>query len=122
MPERESHRVEIRLAGEGGQGLILAGLILAEAAVVYDGKFACQTQSYGPEARGGASGSEVVIDDQEIDYPKVIAAAVSLAMIQLACDKHVLALKRDGMLIVDSVHVQRVPTNRAVNRAGCAPA
>lgn len=115
MLDRENHRVEIRLAGEGGQGLILAGLILAEAAVVYDGKFACQTQSYGPEARGGASGSEVVIDDQEIDYPKVISADVLLAMSQEACDKYFLDLKRDGLLIVDSVHVQRVPTNRAVS-------
>jgi len=54
-------RTEIRLAGEGGQGMILAGIILAEAAAIYDGKQVTQTQSYGPEARGGASKSEVVI-------------------------------------------------------------
>lgn len=109
-----STRFEVRLAGEGGQGLILAGLILAEAAVIYDHKNACQTQSYGPEARGGASKSEVVIDTEEIDYPKVIAADVLLAMSQEACDKYYHDLKRDGLLIVDSVHVQRVPTSRAV--------
>jgi len=109
-----STRYEVRLAGEGGQGLILAGLILAEAAVIYDHKNACQTQSYGPEARGGASKSEVVIDTEEIDYPKVIAADVLLAMSQEACDKYYHDLKRDGLLIVDSVHVQRVPTTRAV--------
>ncbi len=108
-----SERIEIRLAGEGGQGLILAGLILAEAAVMYDHKYACQTQSYGPEARGGASKSEVVIDNEEIDYPKVIAADVLLAMSQQACDKYFHDLKRDGLLIVDSVNVQRVPTSRA---------
>ena len=108
-----SERIEIRLAGEGGQGLILAGLILAEAAVMYDHKYACQTQSYGPEARGGASKSEVVIDNEEIDYPKVIAADILLAMSQQACDKYFHDLKRDGMLIVDSVNVQRVPTSRA---------
>lgn len=107
-------RYEIRLAGEGGQGLILAGLILAEAAVMYDGKNACQTQSYGPEARGGASKSEVVISDEEIDYPKVIAADVLLAMSQEACDKYYHDLKKDGLLIVDSVHVQRVPTSKAI--------
>jgi 2-oxoglutarate ferredoxin oxidoreductase subunit gamma len=108
-----SERIEIRLAGEGGQGLILAGLILAEAAVIYDHKYACQTQSYGPEARGGASKSEVVIDSEEIDYPKVIAADILLAMSQEGCDKYYHDLKRDGMLIVDSVNVQRVPTSRA---------
>jgi len=104
-----SDRVEVRLAGSGGQGMILAGLILAEAAVIHDGKVACQTQSYGPEARGGASKSEVVIDTVPIDYPKVIEADVLLAMSQEACDKYHRDLKRDGLLIVDSVHVKRVP-------------
>jgi len=101
-------RYELRLAGEGGQGLILAGLILAEAAVVYDGKHATQTQSYGPEARGGASKSEVVIDTGEIDYPKVTEADALLAMSQEACDRYVLGLRKGGILIVDSVHVKRV--------------
>lgn len=103
-----SERYELRLAGEGGQGLILAGLILAEAAVVYDAKFATQTQSYGPEARGGASKSEVVISTQGIDYPKVIEADALLAMSQEACDKYVPGLKKGGLLIVDSARVQRV--------------
>ena len=106
-------RFEVRLAGTGGQGLILAGLILAEAAVVYDQKNACQTQSYGPEARGGASKSEVVIDEVEIDFPKVIAPDVLLAMSQEACDKYHHDLKRNGLLIVDTVHVARVPIANA---------
>lgn len=101
-------RYELRLAGEGGQGLILAGLILAEAAVVYAGKQASQTQSYGPEARGGASKSEVIIDSGEIDYPKVTEADALLAMSQEACDKYAPGLKKGGLLIVDSVHVKRV--------------
>lgn len=105
-------RVEVRLAGEGGQGLILAGVILAEAAAVYDGLNATQTQSYGPEARGGASKSEVVISDGEIDYPKVIEADILLAMSQEACDRYVGNLKRDGLLIVDSAHVPRLPLDR----------
>ena len=93
--------------------MLLAGLILAEAAVLYDGRNACQTQSYGPEARSGASKSEVIIDDEPIDYPKVIATDVLLALSQEACDKYYHDLKRDGLLIVDSVHVRRVPTNKA---------
>ncbi len=106
-------RYEIRLAGAGGQGLILAGVILAEAAVVYDHKNACQTQSYGAEARGGASKSEIVIDTEEIDYPKVIAADLLLALSQEACDKYYADLKPDGILIADSVHVQSAPSSKA---------
>ena len=106
-------RYEVKLSGEGGQGLILAGVILAEAAAVYDRKNVAQTQSYGPEARGGASSSEVIISDEEIDYPKVIQADVLLAMSQEACDKFYYLVKKDGILIVDSVHVRRVPTSRA---------
>ena len=60
---------ELRLSGTGGQGLILAGIILAEAALL-DGKLAIQSQSYGPEARGGASKSEVIISDKAIHFPK----------------------------------------------------
>lgn len=110
---RATDRYEIRLAGEGGQGLILAGVILAEAAAVYDGKNAVQTQSYGPEARGGASKAEVVISDGMIDYPKVIAADLLLCMSQEACNKYVYEMKKDGILVVDSVHVERIPTSRA---------
>ena len=110
-------RGEVRLAGAGGQGLILAGVILAEAAAVHDGLNATQTQSYGPEARGGASKSEVVISSEEIDYPKVIEADYLLAMSQEACDRYVGNLKRDGTLIVDTVHVRRLPLGRAAVQA-----
>ena len=81
------NRLEIRLAGSGGQGLILAGLILAEAVGIHEGKFVTQTQSYGPEARGGASRSEVVISDQEIDYPQAVKPDILLCMNQAACDQ-----------------------------------
>jgi 2-oxoglutarate ferredoxin oxidoreductase subunit gamma len=107
-------RCEIRLAGEGGQGMILAGIILAEAAAIYDNKNAIQTQSYGPEARGGASKSEVIIGRGEIDYPKVIDADVMVAMSQEACDTYSTTLKKDGLLIVDEEKVGRVPTTRAI--------
>jgi 2-oxoglutarate ferredoxin oxidoreductase subunit gamma len=107
-------RSEIRLAGEGGQGMILAGIILAEAAAIYDNKYAIQTQSYGPEARGGASKAEVVIAQGEIDHPEVISADVLVAMSQEACDKYSGNLKKDGLLIVDEEKVGRVHSNRAL--------
>jgi 2-oxoglutarate ferredoxin oxidoreductase subunit gamma len=97
----------------GGQGMILAGVILAEAAI-RDGKNAVQTQSYGPEARGGASRSEVIIGENEIDYPQVIQADILLCMSQQACDKYYADLKRNGLLIVDATHVRRTPTTRAL--------
>jgi 2-oxoglutarate ferredoxin oxidoreductase subunit gamma len=107
-------RYEIRLSGSGGQGLIIAGIILAEAAGIYDGKFVCQTQSYGPEARGGASKAEVVISDVEIDYPKAIKPDLLLAMNQKSCDVYFFDLKPTGLLIVDSTYVKQIPTTRAV--------
>lgn len=107
-------RYEVRLAGEGGQGMILAGVILAEAAAVHDGLNAVQTQSYGPEARGGASRSEVIVARGEIDYPKVMAADFLLCMSQEACDKFYSQVKEDGWILVDSGSVTRVPTHRAI--------
>lgn len=99
---------QISLSGTGGQGLILAGIILAEAALL-DGKQAIQTQSYGPEARGGASKAEVIIDDVEIDYPKVLEADILLAMSQEACTKYVKMLKKQGMLLIDTTLVRETP-------------
>ena len=107
-------RYEIRLAGSGGQGLILAGVILAEAAGIDDGKFVCQTQSYGPAARGGASKAEVVISDAEIDYPKAIRPDVLLALNQTSLDKYLGDLKPGGVLLVDADLVREVQVEGAV--------
>ncbi len=104
-----SERCEIRLSGSGGQGLILIGKILAEAAAIYDGKNATQSQSYGPEARGGASRSEVIVSDGDIDYPKAENLDVLLAMTQEAADKYARDLKPGGVLIVDERFVRTVP-------------
>jgi 2-oxoglutarate ferredoxin oxidoreductase subunit gamma len=93
--------------------MILAGIILADAAI-RDGKNAIQTQSYGPEARGGVSRSEVIISTSEIDYPEVIQADILVCMSQEACDRYHDSLKRNGLLIVDAAHVRRTPTTRAV--------
>lgn len=104
-----SFRYEIRLSGSGGQGLILIGKILAEAAAIYDGLNATQSQSYGPEARGGASRSEVIISDGDIDYPKAENIDILLALTQEACDKYIKDLKGSGILIIDSQMVEKIP-------------
>jgi 2-oxoglutarate ferredoxin oxidoreductase subunit gamma len=105
-------RYEIRLSGSGGQGLILMGIILAEAIGIYDGKFVAQTQNYGPEARGGSSKSEVIVSDEEIDYPKAMQLDLLLAMNQKSCDEFYPDLKPEGLLIVDSTFVTQVPTSK----------
>lgn len=104
-----SGRYELRFSGAGGQGLILAGVIMAEAASIYEGKQAVQSQSYGPEARGGASKSEVIISDVPIDYPKATRVDALLALTQEACDKYVHDLKEGGVLLLDSDLVKRMP-------------
>lgn len=106
-------RYEIRLSGSGGQGLILMGIILAEAVGIYDGRYVAQTQSYGPEARGGSSKAEVVVSDEEIDYPKAMKLDLLLAMNQKSCDEFYSDLKPDGLLIVDSTFVTQIPTSKA---------
>ena len=107
-------RTEIRLAGEGGQGMILAGIILAEAAAIYDGLNVVQSQSYGPEARGGASKSEVIISREEIDFPEVIQADILITLSQEACDKYSTQLSKGGLLILDTDNVQVFPTSESV--------
>jgi 2-oxoglutarate ferredoxin oxidoreductase subunit gamma len=107
-----SYRFEIRLSGAGGQGLILIGKILAEAAAIYDNKNATQSQSYGPEARGGASRSEVIISDEDIDYPKATHIDVLLAMTQEAVDKYAADMKEKGIIIVDSGYVRTTPKGK----------
>jgi len=88
--------------------MITAGVILAEAAGVYDGKNVVQSQSYGPEARGGASKAEVIISDQEIHFTKATAIDILLAMTQEAWEKYSHDLKPDGVAIVDSFYVKDV--------------
>ncbi len=124
-------RLEIRVAGFGGQGIIRAGLMLAMAACIYDKKKrnAVQTQSYGPESRGGACKSEVVISDEEIDFPKIIEPDVLIVMSQEAYDTYVDLLKKGGALLVDpdlvpkektTPHLQvfRVPATKIAEELG----
>lgn len=102
-------RYEVRLSGAGGQGLVLAGVILAEAVALFEGINAVQTQSYGPEARGGASKSEVIISKGEIDYPKATRIDLLLCLTQEACEKYSFDLKPDGILVADTRMVTRLP-------------
>ncbi|MCR4288402.1 MAG: 2-oxoacid:acceptor oxidoreductase family protein [Deltaproteobacteria bacterium] len=105
-------RYEIRFSGSGGQGMILAGIIMAEAAAIYSDKNAVQSQSYGPESRGGASKAEVIISRGNIDYPKATAIDCMLAMTQEACAKYHHDVKEGGILLVDSDEVRDVPQGR----------
>ncbi len=110
-------RFEVRLSGSGEQGVVLAGVILAEAAALYDDKNAVQSQSYGPEARGGASRSEVVISDAEIDSPRAETVDVLLALTQEACDRYAGDIKPGGVLLADGDLVAQVPEGEyAVHR------
>ncbi len=107
-------RVEVRLAGSGGQGLLLAGLILAEAAGVYEGREVAMAQSYGPEARGGASKAEIIISDAAIDYPLCSHVDVLLAMSQEAADAYCWDLKPGAWILVDADLVTHPPSSLAI--------
>ena len=98
-------RYEIRIAGFGGQGVVTVGKIVGVAAALHDKKNAVQTQSYGPESRGGACKSEVVLSDGEIHYPKVRTADVLVALSQPALDIYLKDLKPGGILIIDPLTV-----------------
>jgi len=105
-------RVEIRIAGHGGQGVVLAGQILGKAAV-YDGKNVLQTQSYGSEARGSSARSEVIISDSRINFPAVRKCDILVAMNLESLNRHLGALKENGTLIVDNTNVHEIPETKA---------
>jgi 2-oxoglutarate ferredoxin oxidoreductase subunit gamma len=102
-------RREIRLAGFGGQGIITAGLILARASALYDGMYAVQTQSYGPEARGGASKTDVILSEKVIHFPKVRRPDVLVVLSPEAYEKYRDDRSPEGVLIYDSTLVKEVP-------------
>ena len=102
----KGRRWDVRLAGLGGQGLALAGLVLADAAV-RDGKHTVMTHAYGAQQRGGPSEADVIVSDEEIDYPKVIEADVLVLFGEEAYEKHHLRLPRNGLVIVDTSEMTR---------------
>ena len=99
---KQQERIKIRLAGSGGQGVVLASIILAEAAGIHDGYEVTQSQSYGPEARGGHCKAEVVVSAGQIDYPKAVNLDVLVALNQSSLDEYFYDLKEEGVLIVNS--------------------
>lgn len=122
-------RLEIRVAGFGGQGIIRAGLMLAMAACIHGNRNAVQTQSYGPESRGGACKSEVVISDEEIDFPKVLEPDVLITMSQEAYNTYVDTVKKGGAIFLDpdliqkrkaspGIRVFKVPATRIAEELG----
>ena len=122
-------RVEIRFAGFGGQGIIKSGIIVAAAACIYSGKNAVQTQSYGPESRGGACKSEVVISGEEIDFPKVVEPDILVVMSQYAYNEYAENVKPGGIVLMDpdmiphekdlkSVKVFRIPATKIAEELG----
>lgn len=122
-------RKEIRFAGFGGQGIIKSGIITAAAAAIHSGKNAVQTQSYGPESRGGACKSEVVISEEDIDFPKVTEPDVLVVMSQHAYNEYAEDVKSGGVIIMDpdmiphekelkNVKVYRVPATKIAEELG----
>jgi 2-oxoglutarate ferredoxin oxidoreductase subunit gamma len=107
-------RHEVRFSGFGGQGIILAAVILGRAAVMYDNKYAVQTQVYGPEARGGASMSAVIIDDDPILYPKVATPDIYVIMSQEGFEKYGVAACGEAEMLVDSTLVHSRPACRYI--------
>jgi len=106
-------RTEVVFTGFGGQGIVLSGVILARAAL-YDKKGVVQTQSYGPEARGGACRAEVIISDDVVYYPFVEEADILVAMSQEALDKYINSIRKGGQLIVDSTTITQIPQKAGV--------
>jgi len=106
--------VAVRFCGTGGQGLVLMGKLLAEAAAIHAGLNVVQTKSYGPEARGGASRSDVVLSSGDIDDLGGLATDILVCLSQQACDKFYPDMAPQGVLLTDSSNVGVVPTSRAV--------
>jgi 2-oxoglutarate ferredoxin oxidoreductase subunit gamma len=106
--------MEAQLAGSGGQGIILAGLVIAEAAGIYDGREVAMVQAYGPEARGGECKAEIIISDNMIDYPLCTEVDLFLALNQAS--KNVLSgrLKPDALALVDADLVTELPRGHVI--------
>ena len=107
-------RFEIRLSGTGGQGLITLGKVLGHSLALGHGYNVTQTQSYGPEARGGSSRADVVVSSNMISYPKTENLDLLVALSQQACNAYYRVMKRGGVLLVDTELVQHAPTNQFV--------
>ena len=109
-----ANREEIRLSGYGGQGIILAGHIIGQAASIFEHKYATYIRDYGPEARGGACRADVVISDEEVIYPYISTPSVLVAMSQQAYDKYHIENHEDALVVIDEDLVKPVPDKHRV--------
>ncbi len=116
-----TEKQEIRLAGFGGQGIILSGHILGKAAALFEKKNAVFTQSYGPEARGGSCSADVVISRDTIHYPKVAEPGVLVLMSQGAWSTYGGSIRPGGILILDKdlVSLDKEPEGVTIYRVPC---
>ena len=105
---------EIRICGFGGQGVILAGFIIGKAASVFQDYHAVQSQSYGPEARGGAARSEIIISDKKIGYPRPLGVDILLAMSQESFDSYRDDIRDDTVIVVDPELVKNHDIGRPI--------
>lgn len=123
------NRIEIKLSGFGGQGIILAGYILGKAAALYDHRHATMTQNYGPESRGGACSAQVIISDEPVSYPHLTRPHVLVAMFQESYTKYAGELREGGLLVIDQdlvrpdrvaphVRLYSVPATRIAEELG----
>ncbi len=111
-PDIAIDRFEICLSGLGGQGVITLGKVMGNALALGHGFNVSQTQSYGPEARGGASRTDLVISTRPISYPKTDKIDLLVALSQEACNKYFPLMKPQGVLLVNTTLVKQVPTNQ----------
>jgi len=120
---------EIRLAGFGGQGVILSAIVLGKAASIFQGAFATMTQSFGPEARGGACSAQLIVSETPVLYPYVSRPDILVVMSQEAYSRFVPELKDDGILIIEqdlvriselkgNVQIFSVPATRIAEELG----
>jgi len=100
-------RYRIIFSGSGGQGVVMASIILAEAAVLHEGLNAVQTQAYGPEARGGATRADVIISDTDIHFPKVIQPNILICLTQEAYNRFSEIIRPGGLLLTDTNFVKQ---------------
>jgi 2-oxoglutarate ferredoxin oxidoreductase subunit gamma len=105
-------RFEIRIAGMGGQGIVMAGVMIGRAASIFGGKQVTLAQSYGPESRGGACKTEVIVSDERIDYPKIRTPSLIAIMSQEAYRKNLTDLNKDAIVLIDPDMVQEDASSR----------
>ena len=107
-------RTEVKFAGFGGQGIVLSGFILGRAVSIFEDRHAVLTQSYGPEARGGAARSEVIISDEKIGYPRPLGVDLFVAIAQQAFDTYKGDIRDDTVVIIDPDLVPRHDIGRPI--------